>query len=107
MISNLVGQLILEWTALASSKNSSDARAWMIYISAMLLGVGLRALDVEVEKRRSKGWPSSGQRRIFLARIAWLGHSAWHILTSAGIVVLVARSSEVAEPFCVPVLHSE
>ena len=102
LISNLVGQLILEWTALASYKEDYDTRAWTIYTCVMLFGVSLRACDVEVEKWRLKGWPSLGQRMTFLTSIAWLGHSAWHILTSAGIVVLVSRSTDIVEPFCVP-----
>lgn len=92
LVGNLVASLIIEWTWLYAYKTSADVDSHAMYVSLMLIGVGLRALDVE--RRRL---PES---LALIRRVAWTGHSLWHLLTSAAIVVLVIASNRSVEPFC-------
>ena len=100
LVTNLVGHLLVEHTLLASTKTPQMNSSYVLYAALMLSGVALRAADVVVAKGVGVARP---QRSVF-TRVAWLGHFAWHVLTSLGIGVLVSSSSseDFVEPYCQP-----
>ncbi len=87
--STLLTQAILEWGVLGHYKTDDDVRCWSLYLIFMLLGVVLRALDV---KRGLIPSPVN--------HVVWLGHSAWHILTSVAIVMLIDAGTVASESYC-------
>lgn len=119
LIPALVGAILIECTALATTKTRDDMLVWALYLAIMLTGVVLRAADVAVAKQADKhakkqdappivwngstmlvGCPQCGPVHGPFRHRAWLGHTVWHLLTGAAIAILVGGSRFVREPFC-------
>ena len=81
---SLVLHLIIEWGPLEPFKTTSSFYHWATYAFLMLTGVALRAADVKRAKLP-----------MALRRVAWVGHSLWHVLTSIAIALLIKSGNEV------------
>ena len=49
---------------------------------------------------QAAGCPMCGPVHGPMRHRAWLGHAAWHVLTSVGIAVCVDYAGAIVEPYC-------
>jgi hypothetical protein len=78
LITGILGVIGLEWGPLRADKSRAEAAGTCSFIACALLGVLLRALDIKLHATDPTG-------------LVWLGHSAWHFLISAAVLVAYHR----------------
>lgn len=81
----ILSNIAVDFGLLAAYRTRSDVNVLACFAACAIVGILLRVADIKLHRRM---------------RLVWLGHSCWHLLMSAAILIAYQGSLTYDEPFC-------